>query len=115
MTQTTLDLNAVLKRAEPPKPGTIRTVVVTNVTQQRAQELFGKGAKEPDKQVYGIFANIDGVEQHIAAYAVPYDIRRVSPKSNLERFRARYGTYPMTGLKVEIEATAKAYWRIKLD
>jgi hypothetical protein len=117
MSQTTLDLNSRLKMAQPPKPGEHRKVVVAEVKEQSANELFGERAKEPAKRLYVLYARIeDGKEpQRIGFFNVPFDGATVSEKSNLAKFQQRYGAFPKAGLPVEIVANLKGFWRVSVD
>ena len=99
--------------SQPVAVGVKKRVVITDIKEMRAGEIFGPKARNPEQIFYAIFANVDGRDLRIASMPKP-DQKTISPRHQLARFKEKYGGYPEKGMKIEIETNENGFWNLVL-
>lgn len=96
-----------------PKPGTKAKAILTDIRESRAVEVFKTGAKNPEQLVYAIYAKIDDWQGLIDAINKP-NMKMISAKHKLALFKLRYNSFPKVGMRVDVVANNKGYWKLDL-
>jgi hypothetical protein len=95
------------------KPGLKAKAEITRLPERKAREVFGKAAKEPDKLIIEVYANINGWEGRIGTIPKPKS-KYISPKSKMAAFIKRYQQPVEVGLIIDAATNAKGYWNMVL-
>ena len=101
------------KIAKPLEPGTRKQATITDIEEQKAEEIFGPNAKNPDQLLFVIRAKVDEFEGRIATITKPLT-NIISPRSRLALFKAKYGEFPKIGMKVQVETNENGFWNLIL-
>jgi hypothetical protein len=97
--------------AKPLEPGSKKKAVITDIREMKAGDIFGAKARDPERILYAIYANIEGIDMRIATMAKP-DSKTISSRHKLARFKERYGAFPEKGMKVQAETNKDGYWNL---
>ncbi len=100
-----------IKGYEIRKPGQTAKATITQIETRTAADVFKTNAKNPKQELYTLIGNVEGLETRIATIDKPVS-KYLSPRHKLTRFIQRYGQLPKVGMKVDVAADARGYWKL---
>jgi hypothetical protein len=100
-----------IKGYEIRKPGQTAKATITQIETRTAGDIFKTKAKNPKQELYVLSGNVEGVETRIATIDKLVS-KYLSPRHRLTKFMQRYGQLPKVGMKVDVAADAKGYWKL---
>ena len=103
-----------LKMKQIPLEGTKQKIVIAEIKEETASAIFGDAARDPKKAMIALYGVLNGKSRRVGTFSAPWNPEEVSSKSNLAKFRKRYGAFPKIGMEVEVAANEAGYWNITL-
>jgi len=86
---------------------------IRDVEQMKASEVFGDDCENPDRDVLHLRVEVTDGEMFYETYSLPKSAGSFKRENfKLGAFMKKYGTAPVTGMKIGVKVNSEGYYRI---